>query len=43
MPVVNINSFESRVNNSDYLTNYTDPYLRQSLANLGQRLSVKGD
>ena len=43
MPVVNINSFESRVNNNDYLTNYTDPYLRQSLANLGQRLSVKGD
>lgn len=43
MSVTNVNSFESRVSNQNYLTNYTDPYLKQSLANLGQRLSVKGD
>lgn len=43
MSIVNVNSFESRVSNSNFLTRYTDPYLRQSLANLGQRLSVKGD
>lgn len=43
MSVINVNSFESRVSNKNFLTNYTDPYLKQSLANLGQRLSVKGD
>lgn len=43
MSVTNVNSFESRVSNQNFLTNYTDKYLRQSLANLGQRLSVKGD
>lgn len=43
MSVINVNSFDSRVSNSNFLTRYTDPYLRQSLANLGQRLSVKGD
>lgn len=43
MSIININSFESRVSNANYLSNYTDPYLKQSLANLGQRLSTKGD
>lgn len=43
MSIVNVNSFESRVSNENYLTTYTNEYLRQSLANLGQRLSVKGD
>ena len=38
MSIININSFESRVSNANYLSNYTDPYLKQSLANLGQRL-----
>ena len=43
MAIVNVNSFESRVDNENFLTTYTNEYLRQSLANLGQRLSVKGD
>ena len=43
MSIININSFESRVSNANYLSNYTDPYLKQSLANLGQRLSTKRD
>lgn len=43
MPIVNINTLQNKVSNSDYMTTYTDVYLKQSLANLGQRLSVKGD
>lgn len=43
MAIVNVNSFESRISDKNFLTNYTDKYLKQSLANLGQRLSVKGD
>lgn len=43
MAIVNVNSFESRVDNENFLTTYTNEYLKQSLANLGQRLSVKGD
>lgn len=43
MSIINVNAFESRVSNKNYLTNYTDPYLKQSLANLGQRLASKGD
>lgn len=43
MSITNINAFESRVDNKSFLTDYTNEYLRQSLANLGQRLSVKGD
>lgn len=43
MSIQNVNAFESRVSNKNFLTNYTDKYLKQSLANLSQRLSVKGD
>lgn len=43
MSIVNVNSFESRISDKNFLTNYTDKYLKQSLANMGQRLSVKGD
>ena len=43
MPIVNINTLQNKIGNSDYMTTYTDVYLKQSLANLGQRLSVKGD
>lgn len=43
MPIVNVNAFQQGINESEYLTSYTDQYLKQALANLGQRLSVKGD
>ncbi|MBO5003866.1 MAG: hypothetical protein J6D03_01065 [Clostridia bacterium] len=43
MAIVNINTLQDKISNSEYLTTYTDIYLKQSLANLGQRLSVKGD
>ncbi|MCH5167504.1 MAG: hypothetical protein J1F35_06365 [Erysipelotrichales bacterium] len=43
MPTVNVNMFQEGINNSEYLTQYTDQYLKQSLANLGQRMSIKGD
>lgn len=43
MSVININAFQKGINKSDFLTSYTDVYLKQSLANLGQRVSTKGD
>ena len=35
--------FQEGINNTEFLTKYTNEYLKQALANLGQRLSVKGD
>lgn len=43
MPIVNINTLQDKISSTEYMTTYTDVYLKQSLANLGQRLSVKGD
>lgn len=43
MSVINVNAFQKGINKSDFLTSYTDVYLKQSLANLGQRVSTKGD
>lgn len=43
MPITNINTFQQGIDNSKYLTTYTDIYLKQALANLGQRFSTKGD
>ena len=31
MSIQNVNAFESRVSNKNFLTNYTDKYLKQSL------------
>ena len=43
MPIVNVNMFQEGIDKSSFLTTYTDQYIKQSLANLGQRLSIKGD
>ncbi len=43
MPIINVNSFQNGISKSNYLTSYTDAYLKQSLANLGQRTASKGD
>lgn len=43
MPIINVNSFQNGISKSNYLTSYTDAYLKQSLANLGQRTANKGD
>lgn len=43
MSIINVNAFQNGINNSSYLTSYTDAYLKQSLANLGQRIGAKGD
>ena len=39
----NINTLQTNLTESSKLTTYTDEYLKESLANLGQRFSVKGD
>lgn len=43
MSIINVNAFQNGINKKDYLTSYTDAYLKQSLANLGQRIGAKGD
>lgn len=43
MSIINVNAFQNGINKSSYLTSYTDAYLKQSLANLGQRIGAKGD
>lgn len=43
MSVVNVNAFQERISYSEYLTSYTDLYMKQALANLGQRTGGKGD
>lgn len=43
MPIINVNAFQNGINKKNYLTTYTDAYLKQSLANLGQRTAAKGD
>lgn len=43
MPIFNVNTIQDKISYSDFMTSYTDVYLKQSLANLGQRMSVKGD
>lgn len=42
MPITNINTLQN-LSKSEDLKTYTDLYLNESLANLGQRFSVKGD
>lgn len=43
MPIINVNTFQDGISRKDYLTTYTDQYIKQSLANLGQRVGIKGD
>lgn len=43
MPIINVNAFQNGINQKDFLTSYTDVYLKQSLANLSQRTAAKGD
>lgn len=43
MPIFNVNAFQNGINQKDFLTSYTDVYLKQSLANLSQRTAAKGD
>jgi len=43
MPIINVNAFQNGISKKNYLTSYTDAYLKQSLANLGQRNAAKGD
>lgn len=43
MPIINVNTFQDGISKKDFLTTYTDVYLKQALANLGQRVGIKGD
>lgn len=43
MPIINVNAFQNGISKKNFLTSYTDAYLKQSLANLGQRNAAKGD
>lgn len=43
MPIINVNTFQDGISKKDYLLTYTDQYIKQSLANLGQRIGIKGD
>ena len=43
MSIINVNTFQDHINDKDFLTNYTDVYVKQALSNLGQRSGIKGD
>ena len=43
MGIVNVNMLQGNIDNTEYLTSYTHIYLKEALANLGQRTGIKGD
>lgn len=43
MGILNINMLQGNIDNTEYLTSYTDIYLKEALANLGQRTGIKGE